>query len=81
MLAVVAIVALGGAADPAAGRKGSQDWVTPHLVGGLGLAAVIAWCFQAQLPAIRGQQALIGDVMEEVRRERLARGLDVAPQA
>jgi hypothetical protein len=50
-------------------------------VGGLGLAAVIAWCFQAQLPAIRGQQALIGDVMEEVRRERLARGLDVAPQA
>ncbi|MFM7244867.1 MAG: hypothetical protein ACKO40_11955 [Planctomycetaceae bacterium] len=81
MLAVVAIVALGGAADPAAGRKGSRDWVTPHLVGGLGLAAVIAWCFQAQLPAIRGQQALISDVMEEVRRERLARGLDVATQA
>jgi len=81
MLAVVAIVALGGAADPAAGRKGSRDWVTPHLVGGLGLAAVIAWCFQAQLPAIRGQQSLIGDVMDEVRRERLARGLDVAPQA
>lgn len=80
MLAVVAIVALGGAADPAAGRKGSRDWVTPHLVGGLGLAAVIAWCFQAQLPAIRGQQILIGDVMEEVRRERLARGLDVGPQ-
>jgi len=81
MLAVVAIVALGGAADPAAGRKGSRDWVTPHLVGGLGLAAVIAWCFQSQLPAIRGQQSLIGDVMEAVRRERLARGLDVAPQA
>ena len=42
MLAVVAIVALGGAADPAAGRKGSREWVTPHLIGGIGLAAAIA---------------------------------------
>ena len=79
-LAVVAIVALGGAADPAAGRRGSRDWVTPHLIGGLGLAAAIAWCFQAQMPAIRGQQRLIDDIVEEVRRERLARGLDVEPE-
>jgi len=77
MGAVVAIVALGGAADPASGRRGTQDWVTPHLVGGIGLAAAIAWCFQAQVPAIRRQQDLIGDVMEAVRRERVARGLDV----
>ena len=77
MLAIVAIVALGGAADPAAGRKGSRDWVTWHLVGGLGRAGAIAACFQAQLPAIRGQHALIDDVMGEVRRVRLARGLDV----
>jgi len=77
MLAIVAIVALGGAADPAAGRKGSRDWVTWHLVGGLGLAGAIAACFQAQLPAIRGQHALIDDVMDEVRRVRLDRGLDV----
>ena len=77
MLAIVAIVALGGAADPAAGRKGSRDWVTWHLVGGLGLAGAIAACFQAQLPAIRGQHALIDDVMDEVRSVRLARGLDV----
>ena len=77
MLAVVAIVALGGAADPAAGRKGSSEWVTWHLIGGLGLAGAIAACFQAQLPAIRGQHGLIDDVMDEVRRVRLARGLDV----
>jgi len=76
MLAVVAIVALGGAADPASGRKGTRDWVTPHLVGGIGLAAAIAWCFQAQVPRIRRQQELIAEVMDEVRRERLARGLD-----
>jgi hypothetical protein len=77
MLAVVTIVALGGAADPAAGRKGSRDWVTWHLVGGIGLAGAIAACFQAQLPAIRGQHGLIDDVMDEVRRVRQARGLDV----
>jgi hypothetical protein len=77
MLAVVAIVALGGAADPASGRRGTRDWVTPHLVGGLGLAAAIAWCFQSQVPAIRRQQDLIEDVMREVRAERLARGLDI----
>jgi hypothetical protein len=81
MLAVVAIVALGGAADPASGRPGTRDWVTPHLLGGLGLATVIAWCFQAQVPKIRRQQELIGEVMDEVRRERLARGLDVETPA
>jgi hypothetical protein len=35
MLAVVTIVALGGAADPASGRPGTQQWVTPHLLGGI----------------------------------------------
>jgi hypothetical protein len=77
MLAVVAIVALGGAADPATGRRTSREWVTPHLVGGIGLAAAIAWCFQAQIPGIRRQHALIDEMMEAVRRERVTRGLDV----
>ena len=77
MLAVVGIVALGGAADPATGRKGSRDWVTAHLVGALGLLAAIGWCFQAQVPKIRGQHELIDDVMAAVRRERQRRGLDV----
>lgn len=81
MLAVVGIVALGGAADPATGRKGSADWVTPHLVGGIGLGAFIAWCFQAQMPAIRRQQELIDEVMQAVRRERSDRGLDVDDSA
>ena len=79
MLSVVGIVALGGAADPGgglAGPGGSRDWVTWHLVGGIGLAALIAWCFQAQLPAIRRQHALIDEVMDDVRRERAARGLE-----
>jgi hypothetical protein len=77
MLAVVAIVALGGAADPASGRPGTQDWVTPHLVGGLTLVAAIAWLFQLQLPNMRRQHELIEDVLGEVRAVRNARGLDV----
>ncbi len=77
MLAVVAIVALGGAADPATGRAGTRDWVTAHLVGGIGLAAAIAWCFRAQLGAIARQHRLIDEVMDAVRCERAARGLDV----
>ena len=80
MLAVVGIVALGGAADPATGRRGSRDWVTPHLVGSLGLMAAIAWCFQAQVPGIRRQHELIDDVMAGVRKERRHRGLDVPPE-
>lgn len=78
MLGVVAIVALGGAADPASGRPGTRAWVNAHLVGGIGLGGLIAWCFQAQLPGIRRQQALIDEVMAGVREERLRRGLDIS---
>ena len=77
MLAVVAIVALGGAADPASGRPGTQQWVTPHLLGGLGLVVAIAWCLQALLPPIRLQHGLIDEVMAEVRESRRRRGLDI----
>ena len=77
MLAVVGIVALGGAADPATGRRGSADWVTPHLLGAITLAAVIAGLFQAQVPVIRRPQELIEEMMVHVRRERIARGLEV----
>jgi drug/metabolite transporter (DMT)-like permease len=81
MLGVVAIVALGGAADPASGRPGTQDWVTPHLVGGLALVGAIAWCFQAQLPNMRRQHELIESVLGDVRAVRKARGLDVEERA
>jgi hypothetical protein len=81
MLGVVAIVALGGAADPASGRPGTQAWVTPHLVGGLLLVAAIAWCFQSQLPQIRRQHELIEGVLADVRAVRRSRGLDTDESA
>lgn len=77
MLAVVAAVALGGAADPASGRPGTEDWVSLHLVGSLACVAVIGGCYQAQMSAIRGQQRLIDDVLVGVRDIRIARGLEI----
>jgi hypothetical protein len=76
MLAVVTIVALGGAADPASGRAGTEDWVSLHLVGSLACVAVIGFCYQAQMSAIRGQQRLIDEVLAAVRAIRIARGLE-----
>ena len=64
-------------AASASGRPGTQAWVTPHLLGGLGIGAAIGWCFLGQLPKIRAQSGLIDEVMQAVRRERQARGLDV----
>lgn len=80
MLGVVTIVALGGAADPASGRPGTQAWVTPHLLGGLGIGAAIACCFLGQLRPIREHGRLIDEVMDAVRRARAARGLDTLPR-
>jgi hypothetical protein len=80
MLGVVVIVALGGAADPASGRPGTQAWVTPHLVGGIGIVAAIAWCFQSQLPQIRRQHELIECVLADVRAVRRSRGLDTVSE-
>lgn len=76
MLAVVTIVALGGAADPASGRPGTASWVDVHLVGSLLLIGVIAICFGSQFSVIRRQQALIEDVLSHVREARAARGLE-----
>ena len=81
MLAVVAIVALGGAADPASGRSGTQDWVSFHLVGSLACVAVIGFCYQAQMSALRGQQRLIDEVLAAVRDIRVARGLEIEATA
>lgn len=81
MLAVVAIVALGGAADPASGRSGTEDWVSSHLVGSLACIAVIGFCYQSQMAAIRGQQRLIDEVLVAVREIRVARGLETEAAA
>ncbi len=77
MLTVVGVIALGGAADPATGRPGTEDWVTPHLLGALTGLVLVGWVFWIEWQNIAQNQRVIADVMAEVRRIRTAKGLEV----
>lgn len=77
MLAVVGVIALGAAADPATGRPHTADWVTPHLIGALAGMAFVAWAFFVEWNNIHANYRVIADVMTEVRRIRAERGLEV----
>jgi hypothetical protein len=76
MLAVVGMVALGGAADPGA-HPGSEAWVKPHFYGAIAGLCFIAWASVAQWNNIFANHQVIEEVMTEVRRVRADRGLDV----
>ena len=77
MLAVVGVIALGGAADPATGMPHTRDWVTPHLLGAMTGLLFIAWAFFVEWKYIEANHVVIADVLAEVRRIRLERGLEV----
>lgn len=77
MLAVVGVIALGAAADPATALPHTQDWVIPHLLGALAGLAFIGWAFFVEWNNIHANHQVIADVMAEVRRIRSARGLEV----
>jgi hypothetical protein len=81
MLAVVGIVALGGAADPAAALRlqplAGITWTQLHLAGSLAGLAFIAWCFYRQSVNLVANHQIIEDVQTEVRRIRLEKGLEV----
>lgn len=72
MLAVVGIVALGGAADPATGRHNSGDWASWHLVGAfLGMLAII-WTYYVAWNNVAANHAIIRQIVDkvaEIRRE------------
>ena len=77
MLAVVVMVALGGASNPGTGRPGTADWVQWHLLGALAGAALIAWVFYIQWTNIAANGQLVDRIMGEVKRIRIERGLEV----
>lgn len=81
MLTVVGIVALGGAADPGASLQlepiGGLTWANLHLYGAMLGIAFIGWAFTVQWQNISLHRDLIAEIMDEVRRVRAARGLDV----
>jgi len=77
MLAVVGVIALGGAADPATGLPNTLNWVTPHLLGALAGFCFTGLVFLVEWNRIEANRLVIADVLERVREVRMARGLEV----
>jgi len=77
MLAIVGVIALGGAADPASGKPGTERWITPHLIGSIAGLAFVAWASVVEWNNIYQNQQAIHDILAEVRRIRQERGWEV----
>jgi hypothetical protein len=81
MLSVVGIAALGGAADPGAALRIQPvfglAWAKVHLLGSLAGMAVIAYSFFVEWLNIEGNRQCIAEILAEVKRIRLERGLEV----
>jgi hypothetical protein len=81
MLTVVAVGALGAAADPGTGREGTASMADVHLMAALAGLAIIAWTYYRAWLNIAANQAVIGRIVAQVQRIRAERGLDAAPEA
>jgi hypothetical protein len=77
MLAVVAVSALGAAADPATPHPWTERWVYPHLAGAFAGLAFIAWAFWQEWLRIRDHHVVISEILSEVKRIRQQQGLEV----
>jgi hypothetical protein len=75
MLAVVGIIALGGAADPATGRPSTQAWADWHFIGAIVGICFIAWTFVVAWNNIVANHAIIERLVAEVARIRSERGI------
>jgi hypothetical protein len=77
ILMILAIVALGGAADPSAGLTDSASWVLAHYTTALVGVALIGWSFLTQARTIAENAHLINEIVADVQRIRLEHGLAV----
>jgi hypothetical protein len=77
MLAIVGVISLGAAADPATGLPHTRDWVTPHLIGAFVGIALVGWTFFVEWNNIHANYRVIAEVLTEVHRIRAERGLEV----
>lgn len=87
MLVIVGVVALGGASDPAAALQpppldvlGGVSWATLHLAGAMLGLAFLLYVAYFQWTCIFANQQVIGEILEQVRDIRAARGLDIEEQ-
>jgi hypothetical protein len=77
MLAILCIVTLGAAADPATLRADTATWVVPHATAAVIGAGLIAWAFFVQALNLHRYAKIIDTVLREVREVRRQRGLEV----
>jgi hypothetical protein len=77
MLAMVGVVALGAAADPGTGMPNTSDWVLPHFLAGLFALAFVGFSFFVQAMNIRAHYDVINEIVADVRKVRIERGLEV----
>jgi hypothetical protein len=79
MLALVVLVALGGAADPGANLQlnppGGIAWSDLHLAAAFVVTALVAWAYYIAWVNITEHQLVMGKIMGEVKRIRAERGL------
>jgi hypothetical protein len=75
MLAVVGIISLGGAADPATGRHNTAEWAQWHLVGAILGVVFIAWTYVAAWNNVFANHFVIQRIVDQVAQIRRDRGL------
>ena len=76
MLGVVAVIALGGAADPASLQPNTKAWANWHLIGAFLGIGLVAWTYLVAWNNILANHAIITGLVAEVARLRKDRGLD-----
>jgi hypothetical protein len=77
MLAVVGVISLGAAADPAATvGLDSQTWADWHLAGAVLGIVFIAWTYLIEWNNIVANHAIIEQIVAEVARVRREQGLE-----
>jgi hypothetical protein len=74
-LIAIGIIVLGGAADTQPGS--AMDWGLLHRIGALAGTAFIAFSFFIQAQRIAQHYTVIEEIVAEVRRIRVERGLEV----
>ena len=77
VMSILTVIALGAAADPGNLSETTAQWVTPHLTVAMIGAAIIVIAVAVQAMNLHQNSQIIDQVVEEVKRERLARGLPV----
>ena len=77
VFSIIAIIAMGAAADPGTLRATTGNWVTPHLITALVGACIIVFAIFNQAVNLHRNSQIIEEVVQEVSREWTERGLPV----